>query len=103
MQFPMATVKKMHCIQGAPKFAEQFSSRYVVKESLKYQVKMFKKSVSFFVEDMDLFVTLNVAASKNILGMCPNSLQIFHFCCIHGNEREKSKPCCRTLFEVKWA
>jgi hypothetical protein len=30
-----------------------------------------------------------------------NSLQIFHFCCIHGNERKKSKPCCRTLFEVK--
>jgi hypothetical protein len=28
---------------------------------------MFKKSVFFFVEDMDLFVTLNVAASKNIL------------------------------------
>jgi hypothetical protein len=33
--------------------------------------------------------------------MHPNSLQIFHFCCIHGNEREKSKPCCRTLFEIK--
>jgi hypothetical protein len=33
--------------------------------------------------------------------MHPNSLQIFHFCCILGNEREKSKPCCRTLFEVK--
>jgi hypothetical protein len=32
--------------------------------------------------------------------MHPNSLQIFHFCCIHGNEREKSKPCCRTLFGV---
>jgi hypothetical protein len=33
--------------------------------------------------------------------MHPNSLQIFNFCCIHGNEREKSKPCCHTLFEVK--
>jgi hypothetical protein len=33
--------------------------------------------------------------------MHPNSLQIFHFCCILGNEREKSKPCCRTLFESK--
>jgi hypothetical protein len=33
--------------------------------------------------------------------MHPNNLQIFHFCCIHGNEKEKSKPCCRTLFEVK--
>jgi hypothetical protein len=33
--------------------------------------------------------------------MYPNILQIFHFCCIHGNEKEKSKPCCRTLFEIK--
>jgi hypothetical protein len=35
--------------------------------------------------------------------MYPNSLQIFHLCCIHGYgyEREKSKPCCHTLFEVK--
>jgi hypothetical protein len=33
--------------------------------------------------------------------MHPNNLQIFNFCCIHGNEKEKSKPCCRTLFEVK--
>jgi hypothetical protein len=33
--------------------------------------------------------------------MYPNSLQIFHSCCIHGNEREKLKPCCRTLFYVK--
>jgi hypothetical protein len=33
--------------------------------------------------------------------MYSNSLQIFYFCCIRGNEREKSKPCCRTLFEVK--
>jgi hypothetical protein len=33
--------------------------------------------------------------------MYPNSLQIFNFCCIHGNEREKSKPCCHTLFKVK--
>jgi hypothetical protein len=27
---------------------------------------MFKKSIFFFVEDMDLFVTLNVATFKNI-------------------------------------
>jgi hypothetical protein len=33
--------------------------------------------------------------------MYPNSLQIFHLCCIHGYEREKSKPCFHTLFEVK--
>jgi hypothetical protein len=33
--------------------------------------------------------------------MYPNSLHIFHLCCIHGYEREKSKPCCHTLFEVK--
>jgi hypothetical protein len=26
---------------------------------------------------------------------------VFNFCGIHGNEREKSKACCRTLFEVK--
>jgi hypothetical protein len=30
--------------------------------------------------------------------MYPNSLQIFHFCGIHENERKK--PGCRTLFEV---
>jgi hypothetical protein len=35
--------------------------------SLKYQVKMFKKSIFFFVEDMDLFVTLNLATFKNVL------------------------------------
>jgi hypothetical protein len=29
-------------------------------------VKMFKKSIFFFVEDMDLFVTLNVATFENI-------------------------------------
>jgi hypothetical protein len=48
---------------------------------------------------MDLFVTLNVATFENIECILndPNSLQIFHFCCIHGNEREKSKPCCPTL------
>jgi hypothetical protein len=28
---------------------------------------MFKKSIFFFVEDMDLFVTLNMATFKNIL------------------------------------
>jgi hypothetical protein len=34
--------------------------------------------------------------------MYPNSLQIFHlYCCIHGYEREKSKPGFHTLFEVK--
>jgi hypothetical protein len=34
--------------------------------------------------------------------MYPNSLQIFHLCCcIHGYEREKSKPGFHTLFEVK--
>jgi hypothetical protein len=49
---------------------------------------------------MELFVTLNVATFKNIQCTYPNSLQIFHFCCIHENEREKSKPCCRTLFEL---
>jgi hypothetical protein len=57
--------------------------------------------MSFFVENMDLFVALNVTTFKNIHSMYPNSLEIFHFWCIHGNEREKSKPCCRTLFEVK--
>jgi hypothetical protein len=31
----------------------------------------------------------------------PNSLQIFHFSSIHVNTKEKSKPCCHTLFEVK--
>jgi hypothetical protein len=31
----------------------------------------------------------------------PNGLQIFHFCCIHRNKKEKSKPCCHTSFEVK--
>jgi hypothetical protein len=40
------------------------------------------------VEDMDLFVTPNVATFKNILVMYPNIPQIFHFCCIHGNERK---------------
>jgi hypothetical protein len=33
--------------------------------------------------------------------MYPNSLQIFHLCCIHGYDREKLKPCGHTLFEVK--
>jgi hypothetical protein len=28
---------------------------------------MFKKSIFFFVEDMDLFVTLNLATFKNVL------------------------------------
>jgi hypothetical protein len=33
--------------------------------------------------------------------MYPNSLEILHFCCIRGNKKEKSKPCCHVLFEVK--
>jgi hypothetical protein len=53
-----------------------------------------------FVEDMDLFVTLDVATFKNIIRN-PNSLYIFHFCCIQGNKKENSKPCCHTLLEVK--
>jgi hypothetical protein len=31
-----------------------------------YEEKCLKKSICFFVEDMDLFVTLNVATFKNI-------------------------------------
>jgi hypothetical protein len=45
---------------GAVKFAEQLSSTLL----LKYQVKMLKKSIFFFLEEneeMDLFATLNVA------------------------------------------
>jgi hypothetical protein len=30
--------------------------------------------------------------------MYPNSLQIFHFCCINGNEREKIKA----MFAVRY-
>jgi hypothetical protein len=41
----------------------------------------------------------SIIEKKN--SMYPNSLQIFHLCCIHGYEREKSKPCFHTLFEVK--
>jgi hypothetical protein len=37
----------------------------------------------------------------NLGGREPNNLQIFYFCCIYGNEKEKSKSCCHTLFEVK--
>jgi hypothetical protein len=34
--------------------------------------------------------------------MYPNNLQIFHFIFVVSMEmREKSKPCCHTLFEVK--
>jgi hypothetical protein len=40
-------------------------------------------------------------ADMNEVGHDPNRLQIFHFCCLHGNKQEKSKPCCHTLFEVK--
>jgi hypothetical protein len=29
--------------------------------------------------------------------MYPNSRQIFHFCSIHGNDREKSKSCCSKM------
>jgi hypothetical protein len=34
---------------------------------------------------------------ESLINQGGRGLQIFHFCCIHGNEREKSKPCCRTL------
>jgi hypothetical protein len=60
--------------------------------SLKYQVKMFKKSIFFFVEDMDLFVALNLATFKNVLCIPIVWKYVFHFCCIHGNKKEKSKP-----------
>jgi hypothetical protein len=34
--------------------------------TLKYQVKMLKKSIFFFVEDVDLFVTLNNNNNNNV-------------------------------------
>jgi hypothetical protein len=63
--------------------------------------KMLKKLIFFSVEDMDLFVTLNVATYKNILCIPLVCKKYFIFCCIHGYKKEKSKPCCHTLFEVK--
>jgi hypothetical protein len=44
-----------------------------------------------------LFVTLNVATFL----IYPNNLQIFNFCCMHGNKKEQSKLYCHMLFEVK--
>jgi hypothetical protein len=72
-------------ILGAPKSSEQLSSTLL---SLKYQVKMFKKSIFFFVEDMDLFVTLNVATFENILCIPIVCKYVFNFCCIHGNKKK---------------
>jgi hypothetical protein len=50
---------------------------------------------------MDLFVTLNVATFKNILCI-PIVCKYFIFI-VSMAMREKSKPCCLTLFEVKRA
>jgi hypothetical protein len=52
-----------------------------------------------YVEFGDSYVNQSLAGQT--ISQYPNSQQIFHFCCIPGNVREKSKPCCHTLFEVK--
>jgi hypothetical protein len=48
---------------------------------------------------MDLFVTLNVATFKNIL--CIPIVCKYLIFVVSMEMREKSKPCCHTLFEVK--
>jgi hypothetical protein len=45
-----------------------------------------KKSIFFFIEEMDLFITLNVATFKNIRFIPIIICKYFFFFCIHGNK-----------------
>jgi hypothetical protein len=54
----------------------------------------------FFVENMDLFVTLNVTTCKNI-PFIPIICQYFFFFSIHENKKQQSRQCCHMLFEVE--
>jgi hypothetical protein len=45
------------CIQGVPKFAKKFSSTLLSSHKIAGK-NVLKKCIFFFVEDMDLFVTL---------------------------------------------
>jgi hypothetical protein len=62
---------------------------------------MFKKTIFFFVEDMDLFVTLNVATFKNILCI-PIVCKYFIFAVsLEMRGKNQSHVAVGTLFEVK--